>query len=232
MKDAKLTIAAQRKAWKANSVSIESIITGFFAVEKANTDYFEQAVIAVLGNNCTTLAQFQGLIAKANKSVLQVEMDERLVAATVASEVTAIKAQFIHSKTTAQHTEGEFKTSILPNGWRTAVSVIGSCLSLGIPLFTIRNGDYLTHPKSVLDKLIKAKKAPEAPPEPLPVPTADGDTVDGGKTDLPPLGKLEAMVASMRHILAELEDPQEIAMAKVMLETVWDLSPIKAAVNA
>ena len=32
----------------------------------------------------------------------------------------------------------------------------------------------------------------------------------------------------MRHILAELENPAEIEMAKVMLNTVWDLTPLKA----
>lgn len=233
----KLTIVAQRKAWKADSVSIESIILGFFDVERTTTEYFEKAVIAVLGNNCTTLDQFQKLIAKANSSVLQTEMDERLALATTASEIKGIKSLFIHSKTTKQHKEGTFKTSILPNGWRTAVSIIGSCLTLGIPLYTIRAGEYLIHPKSVLDKLIKAKKAGESEEKDEGSPTSEkgaGPTSETGDKDslLPPLGKLEAMVNSMRHILAELDDEQEIAMAKVMLESVWDLTPMKAAVNA
>jgi len=231
----KLTIKAQRKAWKADSVSIESIILGFFDVERAQTDYFEKAIIAVLGNNVTTVDQFKKLIEKANKSVLQAEMDQRIAEATTASEVAAIRDLFIHSKETKQHTIGSFKTSILPNGWRTAVSIIGSCLTNGIPLFTIRNGEYLTSPKSVLDKLIKAKKA-GTPPTPEEVKKLEEQAakkkLEEKQDALPPLGKLEVMVASMRHILAELEEEDEIAMAKTMLESVWDLTPMKAAVNA
>lgn len=230
----KLTIVAQRKAWKEDSVTIESIILGFFDVERKSTTYFNDAVVAVLGNNCTTLVQFEKLIAKANVSVLQAEMDQRLADATTASEIAAVKALFIHSKTTKQHKEGTFKTSILPNGWRTAVSIIGTCLNLGIPLFAVRGEDYLPHPKSVLDKLVAAKKAGETEEgEETPATTEEAGTTEAGdKGELTPLAKLEVMVASMRHILAELEEEDEIAMAKVMLESVWDLTPMKAAVNA
>lgn len=233
----KLTIKAQRKAWKADAVSIESIILGFFDVERAQTDYFKKAIVAVLSNNITTVDQFKKLIEKANKSVLQAEMDQRIAEATTASEVAAIRDLFIHSKETKQHTVGSFKTSILPNGWRTAISTIGLCLTNGIPLFAIVKGEYLTQPKSVLDKLIKAKKegTPEevkkAAEEAAKKKLAEGGTGEE-KDELLPLAKLEVMISSMRHILAELEGDQEIAVAKVMLDTVWDLTPMKAAVNA
>jgi len=235
-----MKIGDLRKSWKGERISLQNVIAGFFDLERKGEDYWSKAIKFVVANNLNTLEKFEKEIEIANNAACQTEMDNRLVLATTEEEIKAIRIEFIHQKTTKQHTEGTFKTSILPNAWRSAVSVIGTALSMGIPLLDkVRHEgviiDYKPMPKSVLDKLIKAQKE-----------GTDGDTGDSpvdedsssttgsseDKSDKRPIDKLEVLVHSMRHVLAEIEDPQELEIAKRMVESVWDLTPFKIAAEA
>jgi hypothetical protein len=234
-KAVKLTIKEQREIWKKEGGSLATIIDGFWNLEKSGMDYFSKACKLVVASGVKDIGQFEAMVEKANNAALETEMNNRLTLADTAGEIKAIQNLFIHQKTTKQFQQGSFKTSILPNGWRTSVSVLARAIAADIPLYKSVNGVFVIQPKSVLDKLIATKKEGHNPgPAVPPVEMGGADTttiedgVGGKDTGKPPLAKLEIMIQSMRHILAELENPAEIEMAKVMLNTVWDLTPLKA----
>jgi hypothetical protein len=229
-----MSIKDTKKLWKEEGIVLANVVMGFYDLEKKGRNYFGQAIKAVVAGGINTLDKFEVMVDKANKAACETEMNNQLQIATTEEEVKSIQITFIHQKTTKQHTEGTFKTSVLPNSWRTAVSVIGSAISLKIPLIVKgEDGEYYPQAKSALDKLIKAASEPA---------TNTGATTESGgevgdeqitlKKDTRPIDKLEVVVKAMTHILAEIEDPEEFDMAKKMVSTVWDLSPMKIAAEA
>jgi hypothetical protein len=235
-----MTLTDQRKLWKAEGISFGSVVSGYFDLEKAAVSLWENAVKFVVANGITSIDRFEAVIDQVNKEELQRRLNNDLAAATTDEDIQAVQVAYIHQKTTKQHEEGTFKVSILPVAYRTAISVIGSCLVHKISLVVpVRDGKtivgFAPAKKSDLDRLIKLAKNPDGVKEEekdtIVDEAGDNETITLNSEDNA-ITRLEAVVHAMRHILAEIDDEQELVVAHAMVDTVWDLSPMKIAAEA
>lgn len=253
-----VSIKSTKEQWKEEleGTTFVSVITNLMGLEKKTNDNWSTALMLCVAQGIGSVGSWDSASKKAATEALEAEYNRLVALADEPLKVAELKLEFYHQKDTKQHKAGSIKTSRLPVAWRSSVSMIRSAIEFKVtliaPVYDVdedggaikKNGKfviigYRPRAKAELMRLLKAAKNKVAVIEAEKNDTGEiePDTtivIDGGETspgeDLSPLATLEILIKSCKDTLAKIEGDDDLEKAKLLVDSIWNLEPIKLAV--
>jgi hypothetical protein len=212
-------------SFKAEKINLKNVLDSMFSAERVENDRYALIMKQVIVEAPASSERLALMLAPYEDAALRTAYNHELSLATSDKEVETVNNYFQWQKKTEKREKGEWKLSVLPVAWKTAKSVIGTCLDYGISLFDEEGN---IKGKSMLDteiaaiRLSKKIKEEDKKGEEEGTPTPE-DSIDD-KTATQKI--LDIIENTIGPLMKDVDNKNDLDAIDDAWNTVWDYSPI------